>query len=59
MYKCAKCNKEVIVNNVPEPIRACNCTREITDSFGNKIITPEKIIMDMNGHATGIANARI
>lgn len=46
MYKCSVCKKEVIVNGVDKPIRACNCVVEVMN--GDKIeIKPASIVMDM------------
>ncbi len=73
MYHCAKCKLGVIVNNVPSPIFACDCTRLIIvkpKTLKQKIIkfffginsyerVKEKIIMSMEGQAKGSANARL
>lgn len=73
MYQCAKCGMGVLVTNLPQPIRACNCTRLIKrDPIGikewikfylfgincyNEI--PEKIIMNMSATASGKSYVRI
>ena len=52
MYKCSKCGKGVLVRDLPEPIRACNCTQEVIVD-GVTIVKPATIIMDLEGHAYG------
>jgi len=45
MYKCSKCGKGVLVKDLPEPIRACNCTK--ADG------TPATITLEVEGNAYG------
>lgn len=52
MYKCSKCGKGVLVKDLKEPIRACNCTQEVLVD-GKKVIKPAAIIAEMEGHAYG------
>lgn len=52
MYKCSVCGKGVLVKDLPEPIRACNCTQEKVVN-GEKVIKPSSIIMDMEATAYG------
>jgi hypothetical protein len=52
MYTCSKCGKGVLVNDLPEPIRACNCTQEVIVD-GVTIVKPAAITMDLEGHAYG------
>jgi hypothetical protein len=52
MYKCSVCEKGVLVKDLPEPIRACNCTQEkVVD--GEKVIVPASITMDIEATAYG------
>ena len=46
MYKCSKCGLGILVKDLPEPIRKCNCTKEDGK-------TPATIIVDMEGEAYG------
>lgn len=57
MYKCSKCGKGVLVKDLPEPIRACNCTQEIVVD-GKTITKPSAIIADMEGTAYGRSQFR-
>ena len=52
MYKCSKCGKGVLVKDLQEPIRACNCKQEVIVN-GKKVEKPSAIIMEMEGHAYG------
>ena len=52
MYKCSKCGKGVLVTNLPEPIRACNCTQEVVLE-GVTVTKPAAIIADLEGTAYG------
>lgn len=52
MYKCSNCGKGVLVKDLPEPIRACNCTREVIVD-GNVVVKPAAIVLDMEGTAYG------
>jgi hypothetical protein len=52
MYKCSVCGKGVLVKDLPEPIRACNCTQEKIIN-GEKVIKLSSIILDMNATAFG------
>lgn len=52
MYKCSVCGKGVLVKDLPEPIRACNCTQEKIVN-GEKVVAPSAIIADMEGTAYG------
>lgn len=50
MYKCSVCKKEVIVNGVDKPIRACDCTVDVVVD-GKPGLKLAPIIADM-GEAT-------
>jgi len=52
MYKCSVCGKGVLVKDLPEPIRACNCTQEKVVN-GDRIIKPASITMDIEAIAYG------
>lgn len=52
MYKCSVCGKGVLVRDLPEPIRACNCTQE-KNIDGSIVIVPASIVMEMEGTAYG------
>lgn len=66
MYKCGACGKGVLVKDLPEPIRICNCTvkverlpltiiEKIKFFFGVKFYKEKKapIICDIEGTAYG------
>lgn len=57
MYKCGVCGKGVLVKDLLEPIRACNCTQEKVIN-GEKAIKPASIIMDMEATAYGRSQFR-
>lgn len=46
MYKCSKCGTGILVKDLSEPIRKCNCKKD--DG-----ITPSTIIIDMSAVAEG------
>lgn len=52
MYKCSNCGRGVLVKDLPEPIRACNCTREVVVD-GKTVTKPSAIILDMEATAYG------
>lgn len=52
MYKCSKCGKGVLVRDLPEPIRACNCTQEVVIN-NEAVVKPATIIMELEGTAYG------
>ena len=52
MYKCSVCGAGVLVKDLPEPIRKCNCTQEVVVD-GVTIVKPATIIIDLEGHAYG------
>jgi len=52
MYKCSVCGKGVLVKDLPEPVRACNCKREVVVD-GKLVEKPSAIILDMEGTAYG------
>jgi len=66
MYKCSKCGLGVLVKDLPEPIRKCNCLvqverkpsgwiEKLQSFFGIKfyIIKKAPITCDLDGHAYG------
>jgi len=66
MYTCSVCGKGVLVQNLPEPIRACKCTSKRERSpvnfiekfkhfFGKKYYTTRlaPIVCNMEGNAYG------
>lgn len=73
MYYCENCKREVLVRDLPKPIRACNCIRiekrapkkfwELVMGlfFGMEFYEkkPSKIITDMSGTAKGIGDGRV
>lgn len=52
MYKCSVCGKGVLVKDLIEPIRACNCTQDKIIN-GVKVTKPSTIIIEMEGTAYG------